>query len=328
LRTRRLGATELELSVVGFGAWEAGGGREWGAAPPDDQAVDGIRAALDQGVTWVDTAEIYGDGHSEEVVARAVAGRRDAVLLATKVAPRPAGSGFRPDQVHAACRGSLRRLGSDHIDLYQLHWPDRKSGIPVEETWGAMAELAEQGQVRAIGVSNFPVELVERCLTVRPVDSVQLELSLLEPTARGLLPWFERRQVGVLTYGSLAYALLSGGIDATTTFAPEDFRGGAGAWGYYRRLFAPERLPSSLAVVEGLRPIAESLGLSLARLAIAWNIQQPGVTSALAGSRRPDHSVENAGAAGTPRLDEATLRRIEAVIQTGPAFGGDRQGAT
>src|SRR3712207_2645413 len=123
MRSRRLGTSDLELSVIGFGAWEAGGGSEWGEAPPDDQVVGAIRAVFDAGIDWIDTAEGYGKGRSEELVGQAVAGRRDDVLIATKVAPSPEGSGFRPEQVRSACTASLGRLRTDRIDLYQLHWP-------------------------------------------------------------------------------------------------------------------------------------------------------------------------------------------------------------
>ena len=167
MRTRRLGSSGPEISVIGFGAWEAGGGTEWGDAPPEEQIVDAIRAVFDSGINWIDTAEVYGDGRSEQLVAKAIEGRRDEVLIATKVAPRPEGTGFRPEQVGEACRKSLGRLGTDHIDLYQLHWPDEE-GTPVEDTWGAMAALVDEGLVRAVGVSNFDQELIERCEAIGP----------------------------------------------------------------------------------------------------------------------------------------------------------------
>ena len=133
MQTKRLGAHGPEISVIGFGAWEAGGDA-WGPNPSDDRVVEAMVAGLDAGITWIDTAEVYGDGKSEELVARAIEGRRDELVVATKVAPRPDGTGFRRDQVRAACEASLKRLGIDVIDLYQLHWPD--DDVPVEETWG------------------------------------------------------------------------------------------------------------------------------------------------------------------------------------------------
>ena len=152
MRTRNLGTDNPEISVVGYGAWQAGGA-DWGGRATDDDVIAAIRAALDSGQTWIDTAEVYGKGRSEELVGRAIAGRRDEVLLFTKVAPDDEGSGIRPDEIRSAIQGSLRRLGTDHVDLYQVHWPDDR--IPVEETWGAMAELVREGLARRIGVSNF-----------------------------------------------------------------------------------------------------------------------------------------------------------------------------
>src|SRR5437763_8316736 len=146
MRTRKLGSAGPESSVTGLGAWEAGG-ISWGPNESDEGVVEAMRAALDAGMTWIDTAEVYGNGRSEELVGAAIAGRRDELLVFTKVAPKEDGGGgigVRPEQVHAAIRGSLRRLGVEHVDLYQVHWPD-EGGVPIEETWGAMAELQDQG---------------------------------------------------------------------------------------------------------------------------------------------------------------------------------------
>src|SRR5262245_21167157 len=161
--TKKLGQAGPEISVVGYGAWEAGGDM-WGANESEDGVIAAMRAALDAGMTWIDTAEVYGRGVSERLVARAVEGRRDDVLLFTKVAPKPAGSGFRPEEVRTAIRGSLERPNTDHVDPYQLHWPDLS--VPVEDTWGAMAELQDEGLALRIGVSNFDRPLVERCLPI------------------------------------------------------------------------------------------------------------------------------------------------------------------
>ena len=167
MRMRRLGANGPELSVIGLGAWEAGGDA-WGANPADQEVVRAFHAGFDAGITWVDTAEVYGKGVSERLVGSALVGRREDLIVATKVGPSPEGTGFRPEQVRAACDASLARLGIDAIDVYQLHWPD-ETGVPVEETWGAMAELVTAGKVRAIGVSNFDQDLLERCLPIHHV---------------------------------------------------------------------------------------------------------------------------------------------------------------
>ena len=309
MRRNRLGSRGPELSAIGFGAWEAGGGSEWGDPPPEEQVLRAIRTVFETGIDWIDTAEVYGGGKSEELVARAIAGRRDEVLIATKVAPQPEGSGFRPAQVRSACEASLRRLGTDHVDLYQLHWPDER-GVPVEETWGAMAALLDDGLVRSIGVSNFDRPLIERCEAIRHVDSLQQEFSMLRLEDRDLIGWCGEHGTGVLSYAPLAYGLLTGTITSETRFDEGDFRGGEEEGG---SLFAGGNRERSLAVVDGLRPIAERLGSTLAQLALAWNVAQPGVTAAIAGSRNPDHVRSNA-AAGDIELDEATLSELEAVL--------------
>ncbi len=310
MRVNKLGSNGPELSVVGFGAWEAGGGREWGEAPPDEQTVQAIRTVFDAGINWIDTAEVYGHGRSEQLVAEAVSGRRDEVLIATKVGPRPEGTGFLPKEVRRACTGSLGRLRADHVDLYQLHWPD-ESGVPVEDTWGAMAELVHEGLVRFVGVSNFDRELIERCEAVRHVDSLQQEFSMLELGDADLIRWCGEQGTGVVTYGPLAYGLLAGAVTRETEFAEGDHRAGG------RGMFEPGNLERSLAVVEAMRPIAERLGITLAQLALAWNVHQPGVTSAIAGSRNAAHVRAN-GAAGDVELDGGTLAELDAILSLGP----------
>jgi aryl-alcohol dehydrogenase-like predicted oxidoreductase len=311
MRSSRLGANGPELSVVGFGAWEAGGGREWGQAPPNEHTVAAIRSVFDCGIDWIDTAEVYGRGRSEELVAEAIAGRRDEVLIATKVGPNPEGSGFRPDEVRRACTGSLGRLRTDRIDLYQLHWPD-ETGVPIEDTWGAMAGLVDEGLVRFIGVSNFDRELIERCEAVRHVDSLQQEFSMLVLDDRDLIRWCGEQGTGVVTYGPLAYGLLAGAITAETTFDRGDHRGERGG------LFSEANRRRSLAVVDAMQPITERLHVSLAQLALAWNVHQPGVTSAIAGSRNARHVLANA-AAGDLELDDETLVELDAILSLGPA---------
>ena len=310
MRISRLGANGPELSVVGFGAWEAGGGREWGQAPPDEQTVAAIRTVFETGISWIDTAEVYGSGRSEELVARAVSGRRDEVLIATKVGPSPEGTGFRPEEVRHACTGSLGRLRTDRIDLYQLHWPD-ETGVPIEDTWGAMADLVDEGLVRFVGVSNFDRGLIERCEAVRHIDSLQQEFSMVVLADRDLIRWCGEQGIGVVTYGPLAYGLLAGAITAETRFARGDHRGERGD------LFSGDNLVRSLAVVDAMRPIAERLGVSLAEVALAWNVRQPGVTSAIAGSRNAEHVLANA-AAGDVELDDGTLAELDAILSLGP----------
>jgi len=291
--------------VIGYGAWEAGG-EAWGPNESESAVVEAIQAGLDAGITWIDTAEVYGDGVSERLVGKAIQGRRDDVVVASKVGPRPEGSGFRPEEVRKACEGSLERLGIDRIDLYQLHWPDEE-GTPVEETWGAMTALQDEGKVGSIGVSNFDREQIERCLAIRHVDSLQPEFSMLNREHAELIRWCGEQGVGVVSYGPLASGLLTGAITADTRFPAGDWRGQEPSDGPFADLAA------SLEAVDRLRPVAERVGCSLAQLALAWNVHQPGVTAAIAGSRNPKHIRTNADA-GDIELDEATLAELDAIL--------------
>ena len=313
MRTHRLGTQGPELSVIGFGSWEAGG-TAWGANASDDHVIDAMRSALEAGINWIDTAEVYGDGVSESLVGRAIAGRRDEVLIASKVAPQPEGTGFRPEEIAKACDASLSRLGIETIDLYQLHWPD-ELGITVEDSWGAMAALQQAGKVRFLGVSNFDRELIARCEAVRHVDSLQPEFSMLDRRQAELIAWCKSQGTGVITYGPLGYGILTGAIGADTAFAEGDWRVTSSDPGdpAELNLFARDVLPAALEVVEDLRPIADRLGVTLAQLALAWNAHQPGVTSAIAGSRNPDHVRSNARS-GDIVLDDDTLAELDHLL--------------
>ncbi len=311
MRTKRLGAMGPELSVIGFGGWEAGG-VDWGPNRSESAVIDAIGAGVEAGMNWVDTAEVYGDGVSELLVGKALAGRRNGVLLATKVAPSPQGTGFRPEEIRAACDASLGRLGIDVIDLYQLHWPDR-TGVPIEDAWGAMGGLVEAGKVRWVGVSNFDRALIERCRAVRPVDSLQQEFSLVHLDDRELIGWCGEVGIGVLSYSPLGAGLLTGTIGREDAERIDDWRASDG-------LTSDAHLDRTFALVDGMRPVAERLGVSVPQLALAWNWQQPGVTSAIAGSRDIEHTRSNA-AAGDLELDDRALVELEALIQLGETEG-------
>jgi aryl-alcohol dehydrogenase-like predicted oxidoreductase len=308
---RRLGSLGPAISVVGYGAWEAGS-TEWGAAPPDEHVVRAMITAFETGVTWIDTAEIYGSGRSEELVAKAIEGWPD-VKVFTKVASAPRGTGYRPTEVRRAAEASLRRLGRDVIDLYQLHWLDERDAR-LEETWTAMAALVDAGLVRWIGVSNFTEEAIERCEQVRHVDSSQPHLSMLWQERLPLVSFSKRNGTGVLAYGPLAFGLLTGTITRQTRFPRDDWRSGSRGLRAYEQLFLSERLDRNLEVVERLKPIARRLGTSLARLALAWVLHQPGVTGAIAGSRAPDHVRENASV-WSVRLEPSDLVEIGSVLE-------------
>lgn len=309
MQTRRLGSNGPEISVVGFGAWEAGG-MAWGPNPPDKQTISAMHTAMDEGMNWIDTAEVYGGGRSEELVGEAIKGRD--VLVFTKVAPKPAGSGFDAAGVRAGAEASLKRLGLDAIDLLQLHWPDR--GTEIEETWEAMSELVSDGLVRHIGVSNHDRDLIERCERIRHVDSLQPNFSLLYQRGRDdLFPFCAANDTGVIAYGPLGYGLLTGAFNRDTEFSEDDWRGGGHGMGMYEVLFAPGRFEASLDKVDRLRPVADRLGVTLAQLALAWVVHQEGITGAIAGSRSPQHVSENAGA-GEVVLQSKDLDEIESIV--------------
>jgi aryl-alcohol dehydrogenase-like predicted oxidoreductase len=310
MRTNKLGSSGPDIAVVGFGAWEAGG-MAWGPNPPDDQTIQAMRVAIDSGVNWIDTAEVYGGGRSEELVGKAIEGR-DHVLVFTKVAPKPAGTGFAKDQIRRAAEKSLKRLGRDKIELYQLHWPSRS--VPLEETWEAMAALVDDGLVNHIGVSNFSRGRIDKCEKIRHVDSLQPQFSMLHKDGRGdLFPNLRERGTGVLAYGPLAYGLLTGAFRKDTQFGDDDWRGGGHGMRGYDQHFAPGVYEKNLAIVEKLKPVADRLDITLSQLALAWAVHQDGVTAAIAGSRSPKHVEENCGA-GDVELSDKDLEEIDSIL--------------
>ncbi|MBW4699919.1 MAG: aldo/keto reductase [Aphanocapsa lilacina HA4352-LM1] len=310
METRQLGTNGPHITTVGFGAWAVGGPWQFGWGPVDDrESVAAIRAALDAGVNWIDTAAVYGFGHSEKIVGEAVKGRRDEVFIATKCGllegetKSPVRS-LRPKSIKAEADASLRRLGVDHIDLYQFHWPDVNT--PVEDSWGAMVELVEAGKVCYAGVSNFDVPLLEKILPIHPVTSLQPPYSLIKRGIEAeLVPFCRKHGIGIVVYSPMQAGLLTGRFDPDR-LAPDDWRRRAD-W------FAPENLDRNLALVEHLRPIAARYGKSVGQLAIAWVLRDTAVTSAIVGARRPDQVRENVEASGF-HLGEADLAEIETIL--------------
>jgi aryl-alcohol dehydrogenase-like predicted oxidoreductase len=308
----------VEITAVGVGGYELG--PEPDEAADVDRAVRVIRAAIESGVNWLDTSENYLETRNEELIGPALAQVGDEFLVATKVAPGAGvtggGSGFRREQVHAACRGSLERLGRDHLDVYFLHWPD-DTGVPLEETWGAMAELVDAGLVRVIGMSNYSPEDVARCHAQRRVDAVQTGLSLIDYLDdRSAIAEWGAAGIAVTIYEPLGSGILTGRtieqVRAIWT----------GPWldsPFYKRLLGPGNGEKSFAVADALRPIAARLEATVAQVAIAWVLHQPGVTAAIAGSRSDSHTRENAGAARLELPDEV-LAELEELIPLGPTF--------
>lgn len=316
MKRHSVGGSGVEISQIGLGGYELG--PEPDEQPDAERAARVIDAAREGGVNWLDTSENYLATHNEEVIGEALQLVGGEFLVASKVAPGAAitggGSGFRREQVLQACRGSLARLRRDHLDIYFLHWPD-ETGIPVEETWGAMAELADVGLVRAIGLSNYELEDVERCHAERPVDVVQVGLSLIDYLEdRPYIASCGELGIPVTIYEPLASGILSGRSMEQVQAAWE------GPWresSFYKRLLGTGNAERSFAVADGLRPLADALDATVAQVAIAWVLHQPGVTAAIAGSRSEKHVSDNAGAARLT-LSPEVLNQIEELIPLGP----------
>lgn len=318
MRTARLGRDGPEITRLGIGGWQAGGTGPWGAGEDadDDAAIAAIRAAVEAGVTWVDTAASYGLGHSEEVVARALEPWRvgEEVLVFSKCAhpwepPDRIWTDLAPTTIRRQCEDSLRRLGVERVDLYQFHHPDPNT--PVEASWAALAELVDEGKVRWAGLSNFDVDQLERCEAIRHVDSLQPELSLLRPeAARDVIPWCRDHGIGVIVYSPNGSGLLTGARDRAWLDAASD----------EDRM--DHRAEAITAAVEGLRPIAERLGLDLPALVTAWTLSVEGVTGAICGARRPAQ-VEGWIAAGDTGLGVDVVAEIVAVVDAA-GIGGAR----
>jgi len=315
MRTRRLGHSDLDITVIGFGAWAIGGG-DWlfGWGPQDDRdSVNTIRRALDLGINWVDTAAAYGLGHSETVVRRALAeipgGSRPYVFTKSSLVwddQRVMSHSLRADSIRREVEGSLERLGVDAIDLYQIHWP-RWGSSPagfdpgsVEEGWQAMADLQRAGKVRYIGVSNFTVDDLRRAQAVAPVTSVQPPYSLLRRDIEDdVLPWCLEHGTGVIVYSPMQSGLLTGSMTRERLAAlPES------DWRRRGKFFQEPHLATALELVERLKVVAARHGRTPGEVAIAWVLRHPAVTGAIVGARRPDQLDGIVGAADLDLTDE------------------------
>ncbi len=287
MEQRQLGTSTLSISALVMGTWQAG--RQMWTDIDDAESVRAIRCALDAGVTTIDTASVYGDGHSERIVARAVGADRSRVVIATKVFA----NALKQDQVMAACERSLANLATDYIDLYQIHWPSGAFGsdqVPIEETMGALVKLKAQGKIRAIGVSNFSKHQLAEALAYGEIVSLQPPYSLfwrqVEQDAR---PLCLARNLAILAYSPMAQGLLTGKFGPGHRFARGDHRA-------KNRLFAPGNFNRAQTALDQLEPIADRYGATLGQLALAWVMAQPN-TSAIAGARNADQAAQNAAAA-------------------------------
>ena len=307
MERRRLGATDLQLTPVGVGTAPIGSGRDWPVwwGPQDEhESIAAVHRALDLGVNWIDTAPFYGWGRAEEIVGRALAGRRDDVLLFTKCGTFPDESGsrmdLRPESVRADVEASLRRLRTDRLDLVQFHDVDAQT--PIEESWGELQRLIDDGKVRHGGISNHPAEAVERALTVGPVGALQYQYSLLYRAHESdILPLAERHGIGVLTWSPLAGGFLADDFDLDTLDG-DDYR--------RRHPFAQLELAP---LREALRAIGERHERSAAQVALAWVLRLPAVAGAIVGIRNEREAEQLPGVADL-QLDPDELQRIESAV--------------
>ncbi|MDP9134349.1 MAG: aldo/keto reductase, partial [Actinomycetota bacterium] len=314
----RLGRSELMVSPIAFGTWQLGG--EWGEFD-EDRAIEAIRHARSLGINFFDTAQGYGFGASERLLAKALGDDlrdgRDDVVIATKGGLRPVGGGVQrdssPDFLRDGVEQSLEALGVDHIDLYQVHWPDPNT--PFAETGAVLAELRDEGKIRHVGVSNFSAEQMAELSKTVPVETLQPPYHLFnQQIEESVLSWCLDHDVGVLVYGPLAHGLLTGTIDADSEFADDDWRSGS-------PLFNGTNLTQNLEVVRQLSDVASDLGCTLSQLAIAWTLVHPAVHVAIVGSRSPDHIEEAVGALDVELADE-DLQRIVTIMQGAVAADG------
>lgn len=301
---RRLGRTDLNVSVIGFGTW-AIGGSFWGPTIPSE-SVAAIHKAIDSGINLIDTAPVYGNGKSEKLVGKAIKGRRPQVIIATKCGLHFKGSqainDLKPASIRAELEASLKRLGTDVIDLYQCHWPDPDT--PIEETIGEMVKMKDEGKIRAIGVSNFDAALVKKAQAVAPIASNQVPYSMLNrDIEKELVPFCIEHDIGIMAYGPLGGGILSGKYEKKPKFGRNDAR--TFFYQYYEEpLWSKVQL-----LLKELERIAAQHDKPVAQVAINWARQQPGLTVALVGARNP-HQAEMNAVAGSWSLSEEELFHI------------------
>ena len=314
MEAREFGRSGLKVSPITLGSWPMSGDR-YGRID-DREAVKTIQRALERGITSFDTAPGYGSGHAEETLGAALDGRRDQAVIITKcgIVPNPSGQPGRNARRASILReidDSLRRLRTDHVDVYLVHWPDPNT--PLDETLAAMDEIQRAGKTRLVGVSNFDVGLLEACRKLRPIDVLQVGYNLFDRRIeREVLPYCHEHGIGVMAYGSLAYGLLTGGFTEDTTFEPADWRSNGVAFG--QPILRGDNFRHNVRLVNRLRDeVAGARGLTVAQLALAWVVRNPVVTTAMVGARVPAEIEENVGAANV-QLSDADVAEIEHVM--------------
>jgi len=298
MEKRRLGNTDVEVSVIAEGCWPMGGWY-WGGAN-DEESLRTIHRACELGINFFDTAPAYGGGHSEEVLGKGLVGRRGDVVISTKIPPNM----LSPEKMDKSLAESLRRLQTDYVDVCFVHWPNRNE--PIARTMEILESYRREGRIRAIGVSNFTVDMLELASKHGTVDALQPPYNLLwRFIEEDVMPYCTEHGIGITTYSSLAQGMLTGTLRLNTTYRDGDLRPRSILW-------QSENYGKCLYTVERLRPIAKELGVSIAQLALRWLISQPGVTSALVGAQTPDEISENAGTVGW-QLPASTLSMVQEI---------------
>jgi len=305
MQTRKLGQSDVEITPILFGTWQAG--KSGWVGIEDEAVIAAMQAALASGITAFDTAEVYGNGHSERVVGQALADVRDRVVLATKVFANH----LKYQQVIEACDRSLKNLQTDYIDLYQIHWPAgsfKSEMVPIAETMEALNALKQQGKIRAIGVSNFSRDQLAEAMQYGRIDSLQPPYNLFwRGVEQDLMPYCVEQNISIIAYSPLAQGLLTGRFGPDHQFEDGDVRA-------KNKLFKGEAYDRAQAALAQLRPIADRYGCTLGQLAIAWLIAQP-QTSAIVGARKSEQATQNAQAANL-QLTQADLDTIDAIGRT------------
>jgi aryl-alcohol dehydrogenase-like predicted oxidoreductase len=318
--TKKLGNSDMHITGIGFGAWAIGGGGwafGWGSQD-DNDSIAAIREAIDLGINWIDTAAVYGLGHSEEVVAKALEGVAKRPFVFTKCGRvwdehRQIGKRLKATSVRAECEASLKRLRVDVIDLYQMHWPEPDEDI--EEGWQTMQKLKEEGKVRWIGVSNFSAEQMTRVAKLGPITSLQPQYSMIRPEVEAsVLPHCLKHNIGVIAYSPMASGLLTGAMtrERIAAMPADDWRKEK------NKHYQEPLLTRNLNLAELLKRIGTNNGKTAGEVAIAWVLRQPAVTGAIVGSRKPGQLKELVGAADW-RLTSAEVNEIDVFLKANPA---------
>jgi aryl-alcohol dehydrogenase-like predicted oxidoreductase len=315
MKTRKLGYSELHLTTIGLGTWAMGGG-DWkfGWGPQDDMAsVKAIHAALDLGINWLDTAAIYGHGHAEEVVGRAIKGIRNEVVIATKCGrvwegdSREIGKSLRAVSIKREVEASLKRLNIDTIDLYQIHWPEPDDEI--EEGWATMAQLVKEGKVRYVGVSNFSLEQLKRAQAIHPIASLQPPYSMFRrEIEEKTMAYCGTNQIGIIAYSPMQAGLLTGKFTKERASGLPD-----SDWRSRHPFFMEPQLSVNLQAIEQLKEIADKKNITLSQLSLAWVLRNKEVTAAIVGARSPEQ-IEETARAGDLSLSKEAIENIEQIL--------------